>query len=253
MGGRATQSGSHPGRGLSTPLEPSNFSFWNRLAPLRFSVLLILLSVWIPFSSAQATPFSIARIHYDGGGDWYADPSSLPNLMEFLESSSGIQTSGEEVVVRLDDESFFQYPLLYLTGHGNLRFSDEQAARLRLYLEHGGFLLVDDNYGLDKAFRRELRKVFPEKELGLVPFSHPLYSNWFDYGIGLPKIHEHDGKPPAGYGIFHEDRLVVFYTHECDLGDGWEDARVHQDSPELRRRALEMGANIVFYVLGVWE
>jgi len=208
-----------------------------------------LLTLLAP-ARAPGEPFTIARLKYDGGGDWYSDPSSLPNLLEFLAREAGLETAAEEVVVEADDPRLFHYPYLYMTGHGRVEFSELQAERLRLYLSHGGFMHVDDNYGLDEHFRREIRKVFPGNELVEVPFEHPVYNSLFDYSSGLPKIHEHDDKPPRGYGIFHEGRLVLFYTWECDLGDGWEDPQVHRDPPEVRRMALEMGANIVIWARG---
>jgi hypothetical protein len=210
--------------------------------------ILCLLSIALP-ASLLAGPFQIARIHYDGGGDWYSDPSSLPNLLEAVHRQLGIEVAGEEKQVRLTDEDLFSHPYLYLTGHGNLRFSEEDAVRLRDYLEGGGFLHVDDNYGLDEAFRREIANVFPTRELVEVPFSHPVYHMVHGFPQGPPKVHEHDGHPPRGYGIFVEGRLVLYYTWEADLGDGWEDPEVHEVPEEVRRRALEMGVNLVAWVL----
>ena len=193
--------------------------------------------------------WTIARLKYDGGGDWYSDPSSLPNLLVFISEHTTIRVAEREARVSVMDEALFNYPYLYLTGHGNIRFSEEEAARLRHYLISGGFLHADDNYGMDASFRREMKRVFPDKELVELPFTHPIYRAHFDFPAGLPKIHEHDGKPPQGLGLFHEGRLIVFYTYETDLGDGWEDPEVHNDPPEKRRRALEMGTNIVVYAL----
>jgi hypothetical protein len=243
MGRRFAQSGSYSHRGLAFVLS-SLASPWKPTAKLFLCALF-----WV--SLVQAAPFQIARVHYDGGGDWYADPSSLPNLMRFMKTNTGLIAEEKEAVVRLDEAALFQYPLLYMTGHGNLFFTKTQAERLRLYLEQGGFLFVDDNYGFDRAFRREISKVFPQKRLELLPFTHSIYTNFFDYSKGLPKIHEHDNEPPAGYGLFHEGRLVLFYSHESDLGDGWEDARVHKDPESVRQQALEMGSNVVLHVLGV--
>ena len=209
-----------------------------------------MLTLFMTTLSLSAEELGIARIKYDGGGDWYADATSLPNLLEFVSRNTGIRTAEKEDVVELDDPRLFAYPYLYLTGHGNLSFSERQAQRLRLYLTHGGFLHVDDNYGLDEHFRREIRKVFPDRELVELPFDHPVYHSPFEFSQGLPKIHEHDNKPPRGYGIFVDERLVLFYTWECDLGDGWEDPAVHEDPEALRQQALRMGTNIIVHALG---
>lgn len=193
--------------------------------------------------------FTIARLKYSGGGDWYSNPSSLPNLLDELGKRTNIPVQNEEARLSILDEKLFEYPYLYMNGHGNVRFSDEEVARLRLYLTSGGFLHADDNYGMDKSFRREMKRVFPDQELVELPFSHPIYHTHYDFPHGLPKIHEHDGKPPQGFGIFHEGRLVVFYTFESDLGDGWEDPTVHNDPPEKREQAIRMGINIITYAL----
>ncbi len=214
------------------------------LPPVKWLFLLLLVTPLF------AQELSIARIKYDGGGDWYGDPTSLPNLLEFVSRNTDIETAAKEDVVELDDPRLFAYPYLYMTGHGNVHFSERQAQRLRLYLSHGGFLHVDDNYGLDEHFRREIRKVFPDHELVEVPFDHAVYHSRFEFPHGLPKIHEHDNKPPRGYGIYLDNRLVLFYTWECDLGDGWEDPEVHEDPEELRQKALRMGTNILVYALG---
>lgn len=213
------------------------------------SRLLVLICLLLPLHSS-AEPVRIGRLKYDGGGDWYSDPSSLPNLLAFVERETGLNCAEAEQVVEADDPDLNGLPCLYMTGHGRVAFNDLQAERLREYLMAGGFLHVDDNYGLDEHFRREIHRVFPEHSLVLVPLSHPVYHSWFSFPEGLPKIHEHDKKPPAGFGIFLEGRLAVFYTWECDLGDGWEDASVHNDPADLRRSALEMGTNIVMYALG---
>jgi hypothetical protein len=193
--------------------------------------------------------FCIARLKYDGGGDWYSDPSSLPNLLQFVAANAPVAVDPKEYRVSVMDKEFFAFPYLYLTGHGNIRFSDEELLRLRQYLHSGGFLHADDNYGMDESFRREIGRLFPDNELVELPFSHPIYHCFYEFPNGLPKIHEHDNKPAQGFGIFHEDRLVVFYSYECDLGDGWEDPSVHDDSPEKHRAALEMGTNIIIYSL----
>jgi hypothetical protein len=216
-----------------------------------WAVLLLALLLPAAGRGEEPPPFAVARLKYGGGGDWYADPSSLPNLQRFLGRTTGMAVAPREAVVEAADERLFQYPVLYLTGHGRVSFGDEEQQRLRLYLEHGGFLHCDDNYGLDEHFRREIARVLPGRELVEVPFDHPVYHSWFSFPRGLPKIHEHDGKPPRGYGIFIDGRLAVFYSWECDLGDGWEDPEVHELPESLRRQALEMGTNILCWALGV--
>lgn len=193
--------------------------------------------------------FTIARLKYDGGGDWYSDPSSLPNLLKFIKENAPIDAYPEEIRVSIIDNDFFSYPYLYMTGHGNIKFSDEEVLRLRRYLQSGGFLHADDNYGMDKSFRREIKRVFPNNELIELPFNHPIFHIFYDFPEGLPKIHEHDGKLAQGFGIFYKGRLIVFYTYECDLGDGWEDTEVHGDPEEKRQAALKMGTNIILYSL----
>lgn len=193
--------------------------------------------------------FTIARLKFGGGGDWYNGPTEIPNLLAFIRSQTTIQTADREARVEIMDESFFAYPVLYLTGHGNIRFSEDEVRRLRTYLEHGGFLFANDDYGLDTAFRREIRRTFPDKELVELPPSFGIFQHPFSFPDGLPKIHEHDGKRPQAFGIFHEGRLVVFYNYECDLGDGWNDAAVHEDPPEKRDAALKMGTNVIVWAL----
>jgi len=194
--------------------------------------------------------FTIARLQYEGGGDWYSNPSSLPNLMVFVQEHLSIPTHPEEAVVEVGSEELFAYPVVYMNGHGNIAFTSQEASNLRRYLIGGGFLIADDNYGMDKSFRREIKKVFPDKDLVSLPKDHPIFSAYFQFPEGLPKIHEHDGKPAQAFGIFHDGRLVVFYSYESDLGDGWEDHTVHNDPPEAHQRALRMGANIIAWALG---
>ena len=190
----------------------------------------------------------IARVQYGGGGDWYSgDP--LPTLIAFAREHTLLDLAPEPITVELTSDRLFTVPILYLNGHGNVVLTDAEAGRLRRYLEGGGFLIVNDDYGLDEAARRELRKVFPEQELQPLPASHPVYRAHYDFPDGLPKIHEHDGEPAVGYGLFHEGRLVVFYAHESDLGDGWEPAGVHPDSPAAREAALRMGVNLLVYAM----
>jgi len=193
--------------------------------------------------------FTLARLKYGGGGDWYSNPSSLPNLLNFVAEAAPLDVYREEVRVSIMDKQLFSYPYLYLNGHGNIRFSDDEVLRLRKYLQAGGFLHADDNYGMDLSFRREMKRVFPNNELVELPFNHPIYHCFYNFPNGLPKIHEHDGKPAQGLGIFYQSRLVVFYTYQCDLGDGWEDPEVHHDPPEKHLAALKMGTNIIIYSL----
>jgi len=193
--------------------------------------------------------FTIARLKYGGGGDWYWGSSAIPNMLKFLKENTNLPVDENEVRVSIMDKELFNYPFLFLTGHGNIKFSEEEVNRLRNYLVHGGFLFANDSYGLNKAFRREIKKIFPEKELVELPFNHGIYRSYYDFPNGLPKIHKHDGKPAQGFGIFHEQRLVVFYVYESDIADGWEDPQVHQDPPEKRETALKMGVNIITWVL----
>lgn len=193
--------------------------------------------------------FTIGRLQYHGGGDWYANPSSLPNLLQAIAERTTIRPSLRDEVVEITDPRLFSYPYLYMTGHGNVAFNDEEIAILRRYFAAGGFLHADDNYGMDSSFRREMARVFPDSPLVELPFDHPIYHCFYEFPNGLPKIHEHDNKPPQGFGVFLDNRLVVFYTYETDLGDGWEDPDVHHDPPEKREAALCMGINIVIFAL----
>ncbi|MCB0492751.1 MAG: DUF4159 domain-containing protein [Cyclobacteriaceae bacterium] len=189
----------------------------------------------------------IAKLKYNGGGDWYANKTALPNLIEFCNKELGMNLSPDEDNVEVGSPDLYSYPYVYMTGHGNVVFSSEEALNLRNYLIGGGFLHVDDNYGLDKFVRLELKKVFPELELVEIPFDHPIYHQKFEFINGLPKIHEHDGKQAQGFGLFYEGRLILFYSYECDLGNGWEDRRIHNDPEAKRQEALKMGANILSY------
>ena len=210
---------------------------------------LLLVSFLLHFTvSAHAQQsLKIAKLKYNGGGDWYANKTALPNLITFCNRELGLMLAPEEDIVEVGSRDLFFYPFVYMTGHGNVVFSDAEAANLRKYLMAGGFLHVDDNYGLDKFIRLELKKVFPELELVEIPYDHPIYHQKFDFPRGLPKIHEHDAKPAQGLGLFYEGRLVVFYSYECDLGNGWEDPRIHNDPEEKRQQALRMGANLISY------
>ena len=215
----------------------------------RFFLVIILVGHLGIIADVNAQDASITRLHYDGGGDWYANPSSLPNLIDFITENTDIPIWQQEERVRLSDATLYDHPYLYMTGHGNVKFSNEEVHILRDFLTHGGFLHADDNYGMDESFRREMKKVFPHKSWVELPHNHPIFSNYFSFPKGLPKIHEHDGKKPQALGLFHDDKLVVLYTYECDLGDGWEDLDVHQDGEEKHRQALEMGTNIFLYSL----
>jgi hypothetical protein len=194
-------------------------------------------------------PLTIGRLQYDGGGDWYANPSSLPNLLAAVREQTALAVAEREITVTLESPQLWDVPYLYMTGHGNVRFSDREVALLRRYLEHGGFLHADDNYGMDESFRREMTRVFPDRPLVDVPLDHPVYHIVHAFPEGIPKIHEHDGKPARGLGIFLGDRLAVFYSYESDLGDGWEDPQLHGDPPEVRAAALRMGVNLVAYAV----
>ncbi len=210
--------------------------------------LLALLAGVGPAAAAQA-PLVVGRLHYDGGGDWYANPSSLPNLSAAIRQRTALRVTPRERVVRLTDPDLWEVPYLHMTGHGNVRFSEEEARALRRYLEQGGFLHADDNYGMDESFRREVARIFPERPLVEVPLDHPIYHVVYGFPEGLPKIHEHDGRPAQGFGLFFGDRLALFYSYESDLGDGWEDPGVHDDAPEVRERALRMGVNLFVYAV----
>jgi hypothetical protein len=208
-----------------------------------------LLIIFLIFNSlfTEAQEVQIALLKYKGGGDWYANPTSLPNLVKFCNKHLNTDISEDIATVDVGSNEIFNYPFVHITGHGNILLSPEEAENLRNYLIAGGFLEVSDNYGLDKYIRREMKKVFPGLEFVELPFNHPIYHQKYNFPEGLPKIHEHDAKPSQGFGIIYKDRLVVFYDYECDLGDGWEDTEVHHDSEEKHLEALQMGANIIQY------
>jgi len=215
---------------------------------MRYILCLVFIFFTAPLQ-AQETGFKIGKIKYEGGGDWYANPSSLPNLFKYIRQNTTSKISLTEDITDLKSSQLFQYPMIYMTGHGNVVFSDEEVIHLRKYLMSGGFFHIDDNYGLDPYIRREMKKVFPEQVFVELPFSHGIYHSHYSFPKGLPKIHEHEGKPAQGFGLFHEGRLVCFYTYECDLGDGWEDRSVHNNPEELRQKALQMGTNIVIWAI----
>lgn len=209
-------------------------------------VLLIIFSFSLfPFSFIYAQ--QVASLKYNGGGDWYANPTSVPDLITFCNKNINTKIDEKLINVEVGSPAIFNYPIVFITGHGNILFSDEEAKNLRNYLISGGFLEISDNYGLDKYIRREMKKVFPNLEFQEIPLNHPIYHQTFIFENGLPKIHEHNGKPAQAFGIFYKGRLVCFYDYESDLSDGWENKEVHHDSQEIREKALKMGANIVEY------
>ena len=212
-------------------------------------IRILLLFLFIGTSGIYAQSYQIGLLKYQGGGDWYSNlETSLPNLIDFTNRELGTNISKEQAIIEAGSIEIFDYPFIHMTGHGNVIFNSSEAENLREYLMAGGFLHIDDNYGMDPFIRRELKKIFPEEELVELPYSHPIYHQKFDFSNGLPKIHEHDEKAPQGYGIIKDGRLVVFYTYESDLGDGWEDPEIHNDSESSRIKALRMGANILSYV-----
>jgi hypothetical protein len=212
--------------------------------------LLILLSVPLLLSFVTAPPsYKIAVLKYKGGGDYYANPTSVPNLVEFVNKNLAMNIDQEVPYIDAGSPEIINYPFVHMTGHGNVVFSSDDANNLRSYLIGGGFLHISDNYGMDKFIRKELKKVFPELDLIEVPFTHPIYHQTYNFQTGLPKIHEHDKNAPQGFGLVYEGRLVLFYDVECDLGDGWEDYEVHKDSEEARQKAFRMGANLLQFAL----
>lgn len=226
---------------------------------LRLFCALLALGILLPVDGAVRAArdpgvpedlgrFTVARLRYPGGGDWYADPSSLPNLLDELQRRTGLPTTSDEVVVTLDDERLFAHPFLYATGHGTMALDEDGLERLRRYLDAGGFLWVDDNYGIDDSFRATMAELFPEDPLVPLASDHPIYSAWYRLP-GLPKIHEHDGDPAQGYGLFRGGRMAVYYSWSSDIGDGLEDASVHGDPPQTREAAMKMAINVCMYAL----
>jgi len=219
--------------------------YWKSL----ISGFILFLAFALPLSAQDAGKFTVARLKYSGGGDWYVGQTTIPNLLKGLRERTNVETGDKQAVIRLTDKELYSYPFIYMTGHGNVSFTDDEVRRLRLYLTRGGFLWANDDYGMDKSFRREMKRVFPDKNLVEIPFDHDIYHCYYDFLNGLPKIHEHDGKPPRGYGLFHEGRMIVFYDYESDIGNGLENSEVHNDPPEKREQALRMAINIVIHVL----
>lgn len=197
---------------------------------------------------AQNTSVKIGLLKYNGGGDWYSNPTSLPNLIKFCNKNLRTNIFPDYGTVEVGSPEIFDYPFIHMTGHGNVIFSPSEVENLRTYLLSGGFIHIDDNYGMDKFVRREMKKVFPELEFVELSFSHKIYHSHYNFSTGLPKVHEHDNKAPQGFGLTYKGRLVCFYSYECDLGDGWEDYEVHRDPEESRQKALKMGANIISYI-----
>ncbi len=222
-----------------------------KLSNLHIKKVALFFFTAIAFGFSETNPrgYQIALLKYNGGGDWYANPTSLSSLVKFCNTELGTSIKEEIAEVSVGDLEIFGYPLVHMTGHGNVIFNYQEADNLRKYLIGGGFLHIDDNYGMDKFVRPQMKKVFPELEFIELSFGHPIYHQKYDFAKGLPKIHEHDGKPSQGFGLFYKGRLVCFYSYESDLGDGWEDKEVHNDSEENRLKALKMGANIVQYAL----
>ena len=210
--------------------------------------LRIFFFILLPLTCMSQSTYSIATLKYNGGGDWYANPTALPNLIEFSNKNLGTNIKESPDIVEVGSSDIFNYPFIHMTGHGNIFFSNEEANNLRKYLLSGGFLHVDDNYGLDEFFREEITKVFPNKKLIQINSNHIIFNQSFSFPNGLPKIHIHDAKPSEAYGIFDNGRLLCLYTYESDLSDGWEDSEVHNDSEETRLKALKMGSNIIEYV-----
>ncbi len=214
------------------------------------ALFIILFSAsYIQADNEPPSAFSITRIHYSGGGDWYADPSSLPNLLEHLKNYTNVAVNPIEKRAKIGNDVFLESSYFYLTGHGNVKFSNKDAQYLRDQLLAGAFLHADDNYGMDKSFRREMKIVFPEKDWVELPKDHPIFNIYYEFPNGLPKVHEHENQRPQALGLFDEGTLIVLYTYESDLGDGWEDPRVHNDTIEIHKKALDMGTNIILYAL----
>lgn len=209
---------------------------------------LILFTTFNLFAQIEPA-FEIARLKYGGGGDWYNDPSSEVNLLNFINDNTSVRVKPEYKFIDIATDDLFAYPFIFITGHGNIVFSRSEAEKIKLYLENGGFIYIDDDYGLDKSVRKSIKQIFPDKDFMELPFSHGIYHNVYDFDYGPPKIHEHDNKPPKGFGIFVNDRLAVYYTYESNPSDGWADSRAHNNPPEIREKALQFGTNIIVWAL----
>jgi len=217
-----------------------------------FRIGLLIIGLTMGFAAMAVAPphLKLALLKYGGGGDWYANPSALPNLARFANKHLQMQLDPDYATVEVGSAELFNYPFVHMTGHGNVVFSDTDARNLRMYLQAGGFLHIDDNYGMDPFVRPAMKKVFPELDFVELPFEHPIFSRTFKFNKGLPKVHLHDGKPPQAFGLFYKGRMVCLYTYESDLGNGWEDPEVHNDPEHIRVAALQMGCNILQYVFG---
>ncbi len=213
---------------------------------MKFTFYILLFSFVI---QAQETGFQIARLKYSGGSDWYNDPSAEVNLLNFVNENTTIKVNPDYVAADLSEDDIFNYPFLFITGHGNIVFSDSDTDKLRDYLENGGFIYIDDDYGLNNAVRREMKKIFPEKDFVELPFNHGIYNSFYNFESGPPKTHEHDNKPAQGFGLFIEERLVVYYTFESNPSDGWADAQIHKNPEVVREEALKFGTNIIVWAL----
>jgi len=224
-------------------------AYYNRSIKIIMMFLLITLVASQNAFPQADSQFRIGRLKYSGGSDWYNDPSAEVNLLKYAQEHAGIDALPRYEFVEPSSDRLFSFPMLFMTGHGNIVFSEYEVKQLREYLVRGGFLYVDDDYGLDKAFRREMKRVFPQSQIVELPFSYGLYHCWFDFPNGVPKIHEHDKGAPQGFGIFYEGRLVVFYTFESNPSDGWADPEIHNDPPEVREKALRFGTNILVWAL----
>ncbi len=210
-------------------------------------MLVLSIMMYLGTSAQSNYPYQFAVLKYNGGGDWYANPTAVPNLVQFCNDQAAMNVNPEVAEVHVSSSEIFNYPFIHMTGHGNVVFNNQEAENLRTYLISGGFLHIDDNYGMDKFIRPQMKKVFPELDFVELSYSHPIYHQSTNFDKGLPKIHLHDNKPAQGFGLIYEGRLVCFYTYECDLGDGWEDEEVHNDAKEVRMKALRMGLNIIQY------
>jgi hypothetical protein len=221
-------------------------------SPLQLLFVCLMLACHLSSAAGRnpSTGFRIGLLKYQGGGDWYANlETSLPNLIEYCNKNLGTAISDEQLIVDAASSEIFNVPFIHMTGHGNVVFNEQEIMNLRQYLESGGVLHIDDNYGMNEFIRPQMKKVFPESEFIELPFTHPIYHQKYNFPRGLPKVHEHDAKPPQGFGLFYKGRMVCFYSYECDLGDGWESFDVHKDAPEKHEQALKMGVNILQYVM----
>ena len=217
--------------------------------PAKVSSWIFIIGFIFTLPIFSQTPVTVVRIKYDGGGDWYGNRTTFVNIFNFMGQNTNVFTTEKETALSILDKDFFKFPLAYIAGHGNIKFSDPEVSRLREYLINGGFLWADDDYGMDPYFRREMKKVFPQSEWVELPFSHAIYHTYYQFPNGLPKVHKHAGGPPKGFGLFYEGRMVAFYSFNTDISDGCEDPEIHNDPPETRRAALQMGTNILLWAL----